>query len=83
MTLFDARDSANAEEVQAAIASLRAEYETRGLELVDVASRFRIQIRASVGAAGVAFVAGAANKVLARAARDAGAGGVPAAHHPW
>jgi segregation and condensation protein B len=34
--------------VQAAIEVLRSEYETRGLELVEVASGYRIQIRAAV-----------------------------------
>jgi segregation and condensation protein B len=48
VTLFDERDGSNAEEVQAALAALRAEYETRGLELVEVASGYRIQIRGSV-----------------------------------
>ncbi len=46
--LFDERDGTNAEEVQAAIGALRGEYETRGLELVEVASGYRIQIRAAV-----------------------------------
>ncbi len=46
--LFDERDESNAGEVQTAIATLRAEYETRGLELVEVANGFRIQIRAAV-----------------------------------
>ncbi|MGP8165230.1 MAG: SMC-Scp complex subunit ScpB [Steroidobacteraceae bacterium] len=46
--LFDERDGTNAEEVQAAIGALRSEYETRGLELVEVASGYRIQIRAAV-----------------------------------
>jgi segregation and condensation protein B len=48
VSLFDERDGSNADEVQAAIAALRAEYETRGLELVEVASGYRIQIRTSV-----------------------------------
>jgi segregation and condensation protein B len=48
VTLFDERDGSNAEEVQTAIGSLRAEYENRGLELVEVASGYRIQIRPSV-----------------------------------
>ncbi|SRR5882672_4701418 len=48
VTLFDERDGSNADEVRAAIAALRSEYETRGLELVEVASGYRIQIRASV-----------------------------------
>jgi segregation and condensation protein B len=46
--LFDERDGSNAAEVQAAIEVLRTEYETRGLELVEVASGYRIQIRAAV-----------------------------------
>jgi segregation and condensation protein B len=46
--LFDERDGSNADEVQAAIETLRGEYETRGLELVEVASGYRIQIRAAV-----------------------------------
>jgi len=48
VTLFDERDGSNTAEVQAAIEALRADYETRGLELVEVASGFRIQIRAAV-----------------------------------
>ncbi|MDP8985208.1 MAG: SMC-Scp complex subunit ScpB [Pseudomonadota bacterium] len=48
VALFDERDGSNAGEVQAAIAALRAEYETRGLELVEVASGYRIQIRTSL-----------------------------------
>ena len=48
ITLFDERDGSNAEEVQTAIGTLRTEYETRGLELVEVASGYRIQIRPSV-----------------------------------
>ncbi len=47
-TLFDERDGSSAEEVTAAIAALRGEYETRGLELVEVASGYRIQVRAAV-----------------------------------
>lgn len=46
--LFDERDGTNAEEVHIAIGALRSEYETRGLELVEVASGYRIQIRAAV-----------------------------------
>lgn len=48
--LFDERDGSTAEEVRAAIAGLRAEYETRGIELVEVASGYRIQIRSAVAA---------------------------------
>jgi segregation and condensation protein B len=48
VSLFDERDGSNPEEVTAAIEGLRGDYETRGLELVEVASGFRIQIRAAV-----------------------------------
>jgi segregation and condensation protein B len=48
VTLFDERDGSNAEEVNAALGVLRGEYETRGLELVEVASGYRIQIRHAV-----------------------------------
>ena len=48
VTLFDERDGSNTDEVRAAIGALRSDYETRGLELVEVASGYRIQIRASV-----------------------------------
>ncbi len=48
VTLFDERDGSNADEIRAAIEALRSEYENRGLELVEVASGYRIQIRASV-----------------------------------
>jgi segregation and condensation protein B len=48
VSVFDERDGSNAEEVRNAIAALRADYETRGLELIEVASGYRIQIRASV-----------------------------------
>ena len=45
ISLFDERDGFDAGEVHTAIAALRAEYETRGIELMEVASGFRIQIR--------------------------------------
>jgi segregation and condensation protein B len=48
VSLFDERDGSNSEEVMAAIAALRVEYETRGLDLVEVASGFRIQIKHAV-----------------------------------
>jgi segregation and condensation protein B len=48
VSVFDERDGSNAEEVRAAIAVLAADYETRGLELLEVASGYRIQIRAGV-----------------------------------
>jgi segregation and condensation protein B len=46
--VFDERDGSIGEEVKSAIAALGEEYETRGLELLEVASGFRIQIRAAV-----------------------------------
>jgi segregation and condensation protein B len=46
--VFDERDESSVEEVRAAIAALTAEYETRGLELLEVASGYRIQIKAAV-----------------------------------
>src|ERR1035438_5157273 len=46
--LFDERDGSSAEEVQAALEVLRNDYEGRGIELVEVASGYRIQIRAAV-----------------------------------
>jgi segregation and condensation protein B len=46
--LFDERDGSNAEEVKTALGALREEYETRGLELTEVASGYRIQIRAAM-----------------------------------
>jgi segregation and condensation protein B len=48
VSVFDERDGSNAEEVRGALAALTAEYETRGLELLEVASGYRIQIKASV-----------------------------------
>ena len=48
VALFDERDGSNAAEVEAAIEALRADYETRGIELIEVASGFRIQIRATL-----------------------------------
>jgi segregation and condensation protein B len=48
VSVFDERDGSNADEVRAAIAALTADYETRGLELLEVASGYRIQIRAAV-----------------------------------
>jgi segregation and condensation protein B len=48
VSVFDERDGSNAEEVRGALAALTADYETRGLELFEVASGYRIQIKASV-----------------------------------
>jgi segregation and condensation protein B len=47
-SLFDERDGTAEETVQAALAALRDEYEPRGIEIVEVASGFRIQVRPSV-----------------------------------
>jgi segregation and condensation protein B len=46
--VFDERDGSNPDEVKAAIAALTADYESRGLELLEVASGYRIQIKAAV-----------------------------------
>ena len=48
VSVFDERDGSNAEEVRSALEALTADYETRGLELLEVASGYRIQIRAAV-----------------------------------
>ncbi len=48
VSLFDERDGSGAAAVQAALETLRAEYATRGIEIAEVASGFRIQIRPSV-----------------------------------
>jgi segregation and condensation protein B len=48
VSLFDERDGSGAEAVQAALAALRAEYEGRGIEIMEVASGFRVQVRSSV-----------------------------------
>jgi segregation and condensation protein B len=47
-SVFDERDGSIADEVKGALAALAEEYETRGLELLEVASGYRIQIRAAV-----------------------------------
>jgi segregation and condensation protein B len=47
-SVFDERDGSIAEEVQQAIAALTEEYETRGVELKEVSSGYRIQIKAAV-----------------------------------
>jgi segregation and condensation protein B len=48
VSVFDERDGSIADEVKGAIAALTQDYETRGLELKEVASGFRVQIRAAV-----------------------------------
>jgi len=48
VSVFDERDGSNADEVRTAIAALTVDYETRGLELLEVASGYRIQIKAAV-----------------------------------
>jgi segregation and condensation protein B len=47
-SVFDERDGSIGDEVKGAIAALTEEYATRGLELLEVASGYRIQIRAAV-----------------------------------
>jgi segregation and condensation protein B len=46
--VFDERDGSVADEVKTALAALTEDYATRGLELLEVASGFRVQIRAAV-----------------------------------
>src|SRR5258707_13271140 len=46
--VFDERDGSVADEVKGAIAALGEEYATRGVELLEVASGYRIQIRTAV-----------------------------------
>jgi segregation and condensation protein B len=48
LSVFDERDGSIADEVKSALGTLTEEYETRGLELLEVASGFRVQIRAAV-----------------------------------
>ncbi|HWX81183.1 MAG TPA: SMC-Scp complex subunit ScpB [Steroidobacteraceae bacterium] len=48
VSVFDERDGAIADEIRTAIAALTAEYESRGVELLEVASGYRIQIKAAV-----------------------------------
>src|SRR5271165_7136846 len=48
VSVFDERDGSNADEIRAAIAALALDYESRGLELLEVASGYRIQIKAAV-----------------------------------
>jgi segregation and condensation protein B len=48
VAVFDDRDGSTPEEVLTALAALRAEYADRGIELVEVGSGHRIQIRATV-----------------------------------
>src|SRR6202046_4490465 len=47
-SVFDERDGSIGEEVKGALTALGDEYATRGVELLEVASGFRIQIRAAV-----------------------------------
>jgi segregation and condensation protein B len=46
--LFDERDESRPDDVRGAIASLNQDYADRGIELLEVASGFRIQIKADV-----------------------------------
>ena len=47
--LFDNNSQPEKSQLRESIAALQSEYETRGLEIVEVASGFRTQIRASMG----------------------------------
>jgi segregation and condensation protein B len=46
LELFDERERPTHEELRAALAILAAEYESRGIELIEVASGWRVQVRA-------------------------------------
>jgi len=46
--VFDERDESRPEDVRAALAALSADYESRGIELLEVASGYRIQIKTDV-----------------------------------
>jgi segregation and condensation protein B len=46
--VFDERDESRPEDVRAAIAALMQDYESRGIELLEVASGYRIQIKTDV-----------------------------------
>lgn len=48
LELFDPRDRPEAAEIRAALTALQAEYTVRGIELKEVASGFRIQVRRGV-----------------------------------
>src|SRR4029079_11210968 len=46
LELFDERERPTSEELRAALDLLAAEYESRGIELIEVASGWRVQVRA-------------------------------------
>ena len=46
--LFGAREAPERQDIRAAIVELQAEYQERGIEIIEVGSGFRIQIRASM-----------------------------------
>lgn len=46
LELFDERERPGSEELRAALDMLAAEYESRGIELIEVASGWRVQVRA-------------------------------------
>ena len=48
VAVFDERDGAKADDVRAALVTLAADYDSRGIELIEVSSGWRIQIRATV-----------------------------------
>lgn len=48
LELFDERDRPEASEIRAALTALQSEYSGRGIELKEVASGFRIQVRRGV-----------------------------------
>jgi segregation and condensation protein B len=50
LELFDERERPEASEIRAALTALQAEYAERGIELKEVASGFRIQVRRGISA---------------------------------
>ena len=46
LELFDERERPTSEQLRAALDLLAAEYESRGIELIEVASGWRVQVRA-------------------------------------
>lgn len=49
LELFDERERPTSEELRAALDTLAADYESRGIELIEVASGWRVQVRARYG----------------------------------
>ena len=81
--LFDERDGSAADEVRNAISALQADYETRGIELAEVASGYRIQIRSAVAQPVSRLWQERPTKYSRALLETLRAGGLPAADHAW